>query len=304
MRELRGLPGIKSVRAYRGSYLDIGARRTWVLAPPASTAVPISSTQLVEGSLAAATRRFREGGWVVVSQAIAAERHLRVGSRFALPTPVPISLRVAAIGTNLGWPPGALILNAADYARAWGSSAPSAYLLDVQPNATVAQVEAEATAALRPSSGLVAQSTQQRIDHGRKTSQAGLAQLHQISDMVLLAAVLAMAAAMSTLIWQRRPRLAQQQVEGFYRTTLWVALLIETSLLLGTGCLVGALFGIYGQLLLSHALATVTGFPIVASTGALVALLSFTAVTGAAVLVVALPGYAATRVRPSTLFAD
>jgi putative ABC transport system permease protein len=304
MRKLQGVSGVKSVGVYRGSYLNIGARRAWVLAPPASTAVPISGTQLVEGSVAAATRRFREGGWVVVSDAIAAERHLRIGSRFALPTPVPTSLRVAAIGTNLGWPPGALILNAADYARAWGSSAPSAYLLNLEPGAAPAQVEAQVTAALGPGSGLVVKSTQQRIEHGHATSQAGLAQLREISDMVLLAAVLAMAAAMTTLIWQRRPRLAQQQVEGFYRTTLWVALLIETSLLLGTGCLLGALCGIYGQLLLSHALATVTGFPIVLSTGGVVAVLSFAAVTGAAVLVVALPGYAAARVRPSTLFAD
>lgn len=303
VRSLSVLPGVQSIGAYRGSYLDIGARRVWVLAPPADTAAPISDTQLVEGSLALATRRFREGGWVVVSQAIAAERHLRIGSRFELPTPVPSTLRVAAIGTNLGWPPGALILNATDYARAWGSPAASAYLIDVKPSATVAQVEARAAAALGPS-GLTVQSTRQRVLHGHATSQAGLAQLQEISDMVLLAAVLAMAAAMTTLIWQRRPRLAQQQVEGFYRTTLWVALLIETSLLLGTGCLVGALFGVYGQLLLSHALAAVTGFPVVTSTGALVALLSFSAVTGAAVLVVALPGYAAARVRPSTLFAD
>jgi putative ABC transport system permease protein len=304
MRRLQGLPGVKSVGVYRGSYLDIGARRTWVLAPPASTAIPVSATQLVEGSLATATRRFREGGWVVVSQAIAAEHHLRIGSRFALPTPVPSSLRVAAIGTNLGWPPGALILNANDYARAWGSSAPSAYLIDVAPHASPARVQAQVTAALGPSSGLAVQNTQERIERGHAASHAGLAQLTQISDMVLLAAVLAMAAAMTTLIWQRRPRLAQQQVEGFYRSTLWAALLIETSLLLGTGCLTGALFGIYGQVLLSHALATVTGFPVVYSTGALVALVSFTAVTAAAVLVVALPGYAAARVRPSTLFAD
>ena len=51
---------------------------------------------------------------------------------------------------------------------------------------------------------------------------------------------------------------------------LWRALLFESALLLGAGCSIGALFGLYGQLLLSHALASVTGFPVVFSVGAFV----------------------------------
>lgn len=303
-RRLQGLRGVQSVAAYRGSYLDVGARRTWVLAPPLSTASPISATQLVEGSVVQATQLFRAGGWMVVSQALASEHDLRIGSRFTLPTPVPTTLRVAAIGTNMGWPPGALIMNAADYAHAWGSTAPSALLVTPEPAATLPKVQAEVRAALGAHSGLAVETAQHRVDRGHVASHAGLVQLSQISDLVLSAAVLAMAAAMSTLIWQRRPALAQQQVEGKYRTTLWVALLIETSLLLGTGCLTGAAIGIYGQLLLSDALATVTGFPVVISVPGVIALISFGVVTAAAVAVVAVPGYFAARVRPSILFAD
>jgi putative ABC transport system permease protein len=301
---LQGLRGVQSVAAYRGSYLDIGTRRTWVLAPPLSTATPISATQLVEGSVVQATRLFRAGGWMVVSQALASERDLHVGSRFTLPTPVPTMLRVAAIGTNMGWPPGALIMNADDYAHAWGSTAPSAFLVTPEPDVTLAEAQAQVRTAIGPHSGVAVETAEGRIDRGHLASHAGLVQLSQIADLVLAAAVLAMAAAMSTLIWQRRPQLAQQQVEGKYRTTLWVALLIETSLLLGTGCMTGAAIGIYGQLLLSHALATVTGFPVVISAGGLVALISFGVVTAAAVAVVAVPGYFAARVRPSILFAD
>ncbi len=52
---------------------------------------------------------------------------LRVGDRFDIADRrLPISLRVAAISTNMGWPPGALVLNADDYARAWGSDDVSA----------------------------------------------------------------------------------------------------------------------------------------------------------------------------------
>ena len=84
---------------------------------------------------------------------------------------------------------------------------------------------------------------------------------------MLIAVVLAMAAAMGAVIWQRRPRLADMKIDGFDRGVLWRALLIESVLLLGAGCSIGALFGIYGQLLLSRALAAVTGFPVVFSIG-------------------------------------
>ena len=60
----------------------------------------------------------------------------------------------------------------------------------------------------------------------------------------------------------------------------------------------GAVFGIYGQLLLSHALLSVTGFPVVFSAGALVALGSFVLVTAVAAMVVAVPGYRAADVAP------
>ena len=45
---------------------------------------------------------------------------------------------------------------------------------------------------------------------------------------------------------------------------LW-SLVWETAVLLGFSCLAGAAFGVYGQLLLSHALLNVTGFPLLFS---------------------------------------
>ena len=80
-------------------------------------------------SSSAATRvspqqRLREGGWAVLSQALAAEHHLHVGQAFTLPSPRPLTLRLAALTTNLGWPPGAIILNSSDYARGLGEQRP------------------------------------------------------------------------------------------------------------------------------------------------------------------------------------
>jgi hypothetical protein len=74
-------------------------------------------------------------------------------------------------------------------------------------------------------------------------------------------------------------------------------LFFESAVLLSSGCLIGAVFGLYGQLVISHALATVTGFPITISVGAFVAIFSFAVVSAAALAIVAIPGAFAVRIR-------
>jgi putative ABC transport system permease protein len=93
-------------------------------------------------------------------------------------------------------------------------------------------------------------------------SRQGLQRLTQIATLILIAAVLAMAAAMGNMVWQRRPRLAKLKLEGFSRVELWRTIMLESLLLLGAGCLSGAAFGLYGQQLLDRALANVINFPV------------------------------------------
>jgi putative ABC transport system permease protein len=301
--ELARLPGVAAVHVYRGSFLDWGTRRVWVLAPPRTAAHPVPPTQLVQGDLSRASAALRGSGWAVVSQALAAAHHLHVGERFLLPAPHPTAFRVAALSTNLGWPPGAILLGAADYARAWGSADASALQVLLDRGASPQAVRAEIQRALGPGTGLLAQTAAHWVHHHYATTRQALSRLTQIGTLVLIASVLAMAGAMGSMIWQRRPQLAYIKRQGYRRGVLWRALLCESALLLGSGCLLGALFGIYGQLLLSHALASVAGFPIVFSVGGVTALWSFALVSAAAVAILALPGYLAVRVHPTTVSA-
>ncbi|MGA8365486.1 MAG: ABC transporter permease [Solirubrobacteraceae bacterium] len=301
---LARLPGVDAVETYRGSFLDLGTRRVWVIASPPSDSLPIAPSQVVQGNARLAVERIRGGGWLALSQALASELKLRLGQSFILRSPQPTRFRLAAITTNFGWPPGAVVLNAEDYARAWSSEDPSAYQVLPRPGISAAALVPEIRRALGPRSALTIQTSSGREQSFRATSRQGLARLTQISTLVLIAGVLAMAAAMGAMIWQRRPQLADMKVDGFDRRVLWRALLIESGLLLGAGCSIGALFGIYGQLLLSHALAGVTGFPVIFSVGALVALGSFVLVTAVAVAIVAVPGYIAARVRPGISLQD
>lgn len=301
---LARLPGVRTVDTYRGSFLDLGARRVWVLASARADPLPIAPSQVVQGNAQLAIARIRRGGWVALSQALAAELRLRLGQSFTLPSPRPTRFRLTAITTNFGWPPGAVVLNADDYARAWSSEDPSAYQVVPRPGVPAASLVGEIEHALGSRSALRVVTSTGRERSFRVTSRQGLARLTQISTLVLIAGILAMAAAMGAMIWQRRPQLADMKVDGFDRRVLWRALLIESGLLLGAGCSIGALFGVYGQLLLSHALATVTGFPVIFSIGALVALSSFLLVTAVAVAIVAVPGYIAARVRPGISLQD
>lgn len=295
---LRHLPDAQDVQTLHAGLLDFQVRRVWVLAPPAQ-ALPIPPGQLVEGSLARAGALLREGGWAAVSQALADEHHLRIGASFTLPAPRPVRLRVAALITNLGWPPGAVILAPADYERGWTSAMPSAYYVHLRPGVPVQDARTSIQAALGGASGLTAESSHARELRQRASSRQGLTRLTQISWLVLIAAVLAMGAAMGSMVWQRRRQLAELKVEGFGEGELWRGLLLESALLLGTGCSLGAAFGIYGQVLLSHALASVTGFPVIFSVNGASALTSFALVTVIAVLIVAVPGHVAARVRPA-----
>lgn len=323
---LARLHGVREVSLYRGSFLDWDDRRLWVLAPPRSDPEPVIASQIIGASSSETDRRLRGQGWVVLSRAVAEEHHLHVGQTFTLPSPRPLEMRVAALSTNLGWSSGALVLNADDYARAWGSTDPSAYQLQLTPGASPAAVAgaaarvlerapdtARAPAASNPSGRTVSPVTNEpgvpsplrvetvssRVRLHEKQAAQGLSRLTQIRSLVLIAAVLAMAAAMGAMIWQRRARLADMKVDGFSRVVLWRALLWESAILLGVGCALGAVFGIYGQLLLTRALSVVNGFPVIEASAVPAALGNFALITAVAVTIVALPGYFAARVRPT-----
>jgi len=296
---IAAVPGVRSVGIYRGSFLDIDDHRVWIQAPPRTAPTPIPRSQLREGDVELATRRIRAGGWVVLSSAVAEIEGVQVGDRVTLPTPVPTTLEVAAISTNIGWPSGAVVMNADDYARAWGTDAPSALLVQLAPGSDPDRVAGAVRRAARGPVQLETETQAQRIARHRASTRDGLERLTQISVLVLVSAMLAMAAAMGGMIWQRRPALAALKVHGFPEGELWRALLLESGLLLGTGCLIGAVFGLYGQLLLSRALETITGFPVVYSTAGVVAVAILALVTTVAVAMLAIPGWFAVRVRPS-----
>jgi putative ABC transport system permease protein len=246
----------------------------------------------------------KAGGWAVFAQALAQEHHLHIGDTVRLPTPVPSTVRVAALSTNIGWAPGAVIMTAPDYDRAWGSPDATAYNILLAPGMSASRVAHEIEGALGSSSGLSVQTAQAHASEQNALSRQGLQRLSQIATLILVVAVLAIAAAIGNMVWQRRPRLAKLKLEGFTRIELWRTVLLESLLLLAVGCLTGAAFGLYGQQLLDRALANVINFPVVYSVAAVPAAVSLAIVTAAAVTIIAIPGYLAADVPPAVALQD
>jgi putative ABC transport system permease protein len=297
------LRGVAGVRLFQGGFMQLDGRRVWVIARPSSAEREVLASEILEGELPRTLGRLSHGGWIAVSRQIAADRHVGVGGTLALPTPSgERRFRVAATTTNLAWSPGVVFLGSGDYRRLWRSNLPTALGVDVVAGADVGHVRLQAQSVLGPHSGLRAVSAAQREKEIDALTSEGLGQLGEISTMLLIAAILAMAAALTSAIWQRRASLAALRLSGVRPRRLRAILAVEAGLMLSAGCLVGALAGVYGQLVIDAYLAHITGFPVI-DLGARLRPLETLALLGALVMaIVFAPAWLASRVPPTLAF--
>jgi putative ABC transport system permease protein len=294
------LPGVASVHSFQGSFLNYGGRRVWVIAWPPGARLRLVEDQIVSGSTANAIRQVREGGWITLSAQVAAQHHARVGDTLQISMPTgEVPFKIAATTTNFGWTPGAILMNTVDYSRAWGNTAPSAIGVDLTPNADAANVRRSIVGALGGNSGLEVLSADTRRSTIDASASEGLSQLGEIAALLIAAAILAMIAALGSSIWQRRATLSEFRLEGTQPRQLRRVLLVEASLMLGAGCLTGALAGIYGQIVIDSYLKNVTGFPVASFATGQHPLEIFAFVIATVLAVTAIPGLLASRVSPT-----
>jgi len=305
-RAIARAPGVASVRVYRGGLLDVGQRRMWVRARPAGERAAIESSQLREGDLASATRLIQAGGGIAVSSDYADEHHLRVGGATTLPTPSgPVRLTVVAILTNSGWPAGAITMSATDYSRYWRTNRAAALEVNLKAGVSPAHARRAIAAAIAPSyPGLQVRTASEREALSEASAREGLRTLGEISTLLLIAAALAVSCALSATVWQRRARLAALKMQGYDSGQLWRAVVLECSLTIGVGALVGAIVGVGGHALASRFLERTTGFPAPFHLGGAQVLLTLALIAAIALAVIALPGMLAARVSPRTILQE
>jgi len=302
---IAAVPGVASVRGYRGGFLDFGGRRVWVIARAATASGLIPRSQLQEGNIATATARLRRGGWITVSQQIAEAQHVRAGDQLVLPTPTgTVRYRVAATTTNLGWSSGAIVMNSSDYRRAWASADLSALEVDTRPDADVPTVKHAIAGLLGRDTALTVQTSGERAAQADALARQGLSRLSQITLLLMIAAALAMAAAMGAGIWQRRSSLASLRIHSFSPWQLRGVLAYESMLVLVTGALTGAVAGVYGHLLIDRFLRLTTGFPAPFTIEGIHTIQTILLIVIGALLALTIPGYAASQVPPQLALQD
>ncbi len=302
---IAAIPGVAVVRAYRGGFLDLGDRRIWILARSPAAPRPIPASQIQEGNITTASERLREGGWITVSQQVAEAHQIKVGGALVLPTPSgAVSYRVAATTTNLGWSSGAIIMNSADYARAWGTSEVSALEINTRPAASAPAVKRATEGLLGPRTALTVQTSSERSAQADVLARQGLSRMGQITLLLMIAAGLAMAAAMGAGIWQRRASLASLRIHSFSPWQLRGVLAYESMLVLVTGALAGAAAGVYGHLLIDRFLRLTTGFPVPFTVEGVHTFQTILLIVLGALVALMVPGYIASQVSPQLALED
>jgi putative ABC transport system permease protein len=302
------VPGVARVNVFQGGFLEFGShpsRRVWVIARPPGANRNVLASQVSSGNAATAVARLGESGWIAVSKQIAEARHVGVGGTLTLPTPSGTrSFRIAATTTNLAWPPGVIFMSTADFRRFWQTSAPSALEVQLRPGANIEDVRRAIAVAVGSSSGLEVATAATREASIDSLAGEGLGQLGEISTLLLLAAILALAAAGTSAVWQRRSTLAELRLDGVRPPRLRRILLVESTLMLGAGCVTGAVAGIYGQAIIDAYLKEVTGFPVASLAASLRPLEIFVFVIVVVLALVAIPGWFASRVSPMLALND
>ncbi len=294
---------IASIRADGSQFLDTAGRRVWVFARPPQNRLLIPPDDIQQGGIERAMRRMRTGGWGAISHSIAEHYHVGIGGHLMLPTPTgPRSVRVAAIASNLGWPPGTIVLNARDYRRWWPGRDVSAIEIVLKPGVTPTAGKAAIKRALPAASPLLVETQAERKARFARLERAGLNRLTQISTLLLIAAVLAMAAAMTGTVWQQRRRIATFRTQGFSAGRILRLLFVQALLVLATGAFVGVAFGLCGQALGTRWLQLTTGFPTLYHLGFGLAATTLATVAALALVVLLIPGWFAARTEPALAF--
>jgi putative ABC transport system permease protein len=279
--------------------MDVAGHRAWLIARAPEAFRGFPAAQVVAGERRLLAARLRSGGWVTLSAQLADALHVAPGERVRLPTPSgPVSYRLAATTTNLGWSAGGIVLNSADYARAWPGARPTALEVDLANGANRARVQAAIGARLGPGDGLGVEGAKERAAHADPLAREGLARLSQISLLLAIAAALATAAAMAASIWQRRAALASLRLQSFSRGQVRVIVLLEAGMVIATGCLTGAVAGVWAHAQIDRYLRLVSGFPAPFTPAIPQALGQLGLILAATLLALAVPGLLASDAPP------
>ncbi len=184
-------------------------------------------------------------------------------------------------------------------------SAPTALGVELRPGANVEAARRAIARALGPASGLEVATAATREASIDSLAGEGLGQLGEISTLLLLAAILALAAAPAPRPCGSGDRRSRNCAStGSEPPRLRRILLVESALMLGAGCVTGAVAGIYGQVDHRRLSRSSHGLPRREPRRELRPLEIFAFVIVVVLALVTIPGWFASRVSPMLALND
>jgi putative ABC transport system permease protein len=275
----------------------------WVLGVPPAQPAQIAPSQLLEGSLQRADKHLREGGWVAISQTIAREDHLHIGQRFTLPTPAgEASFHLAATTANYGWLSGAVVMNANDHARLWGSENATELALTLRPGVPIARAKQLVEGALASGSSLSVQTVAQRRAEVSAVLGSTLSRLNDTTIVVLITTIASVVALMMAAVWQSRGRFNSLISIGMGFGQFARLIFYESGIVLLAGCAIGIAAGLGGQYLIDGWLHHTTGSPVQYSPAWQLGLRTVAIALGISLLASLSAALRATRFQPAAAF--
>jgi putative ABC transport system permease protein len=262
-QRVKGVADVKAVDRWQDSFLDLPHRRVWIVGVPTGISQQIAPSQLVSGSLSAADRRLKEGGWVALSQTIAREDDVSVGGRILLPTPSgPIPFRVAATVANYGWLPGAIVMNGEDHVRYWKETSPTQLAIALRPGISLGQGKRAVEQAIPTGTAVFVRTATERQHEVSNVLGSTLSRLNDTTLVVLIATIVSITALIVAAISQRRGRLDSLQAIGMSLSQFCRLIFYESGSMLLAGCCIGFAAGVLSQALVDGWLRHATGAPV------------------------------------------
>lgn len=263
MDRVERVPEVAGTRPVRAAFLDWGERRLWAIGWPLGATKPIAESQLVDGTMDAVRRRFREGGWATLSWTVARNKGIRIGERFAMPTPSGVRhYRLAATITDYGWPSGAVVMGGPDFRRAWRMGDLTAIQADLNDGVSPADGRRAVDAALGNTPALSVKTAAQVERQAHDLARKSLGRVALISNVLLVGALFGVITAMLTALAYRIPRVASLRAIGMTTGQTYGALFAEVGALLLVGSVIGLAFGLPLQAVLGRWYSATTGQPV------------------------------------------
>jgi predicted lysophospholipase L1 biosynthesis ABC-type transport system permease subunit len=138
---------------------------------------------------------------------------------------------------------------------------PTALGVSLKPGVSPTEGKRAVARALARQGGLEVQTLAEAEAVHERDVQQGIESLGEILTLLLIAAGLAITFAVTATISARRIDSAARKAEGYRASQLWSVLLLESTVVLGVGALVGAIVGFYGHVIASRWLRLGLGFP-------------------------------------------